>query len=310
MKGLIISIAAAALLLTTAIAGYSLNSNDGAVIYASNCASCHGADDATIDIKTATVGQITKAYKNNTSMQNSVLRTNATVIGHGPNGKLTLGQKNAIVASLKIYRGEDLFNAKFTDPSQTTWNCSYCHGSYDNTPMAGKNYNQILKGFRKNSNMKLTKSHYKLSELHLIAKALMAATFTNSTSGGGGTTTIDGAKLYYIDCINCHNGPISVVAGTAPDYNGTQPDIVKVATAGSPANGATLIQDAINDPTNSMNKNATLLSLTPDEIKAIATAIQLDQVPTDLSIYTSPSCAYSATDPKYATCHNPDGSHN
>lgn len=296
MKGLIVSIAAAALLLTTAITGYSLTVGDGAVIYAANCASCHGADDATITdpgIKSATVGQINKAFNHYTSMKYSILRTNVGVIGAGPKGQMTLKQKSAMVANLSLYHGEDLYNAKFANNSSTqTYNCSYCHGPYDNTPLAGTtNYNKIVKSFRQNKlhNNMMTplKSKYKLSELQLIAKALaVAPIFTNPT--GGTSTSINGATLYYEDCMNCHNGPISVV-----DQN--SPDIEAVYNAGS--DGATVIQNAINNPANNMN-STTLINLSPAEIQAIATAIQTDQLP-DPSIYQSLTCT---------PCHNPDGS--
>jgi cytochrome c553 len=303
MKGLIISIAAAALLLTTAIAGYSLTAGDGAVIYATDCASCHGAGDAS-NVKKANVAQINKAFRLHTSMKNSILSTNMGVTGAGLKGQFTLRQKNAIVANLKLWLGEDLYNAKFvnaTSVTQSTWNCSYCHGPYDKTPLAGAtNYNKIVRSFRqnklRNNMMTPLKAKYKLSELQLIAKALaVAPPFSNNTGGGGGTTTIDGAKLYYIDCMPCHNGPIS-------DVDQNSPDIETVYNAGS--NGAAVIQNAINNPANNMN-TTTLINLSPAEIQAIATAIQLDQKPLDTTIYSSLTCAGSALNP---SCHNPDGS--
>jgi cytochrome c553 len=296
MKGLIVSIAAAALLLATVITGYSLNSSDGAIIYATDCASCHGADDATIDIKKATVGQINKAFKLSTSMQNSILTTNVGVIGAGLNGKLTLKQKKAIVANLKIYRGEDLYNQKFTDPSQSTWNCSnvICHGPYDNSNISGTTYGKIVKSFNKRkSTMRPLRSKYKLSELHLIAKALaVAPIFTNPT---GGTTSTDGATLYYMDCMPCHNGPISPPVGS-------DSAISAVASAVPASAGADLIANAINTNAGAGTTlggmgTQVLMNLSPAEIQAIATAIQQQQLPGNSSVYSSASCFGPGTGP-------------
>jgi hypothetical protein len=307
MKGLIISIAVAALLLTTAIAGYSLTAGDGATIYTANCASCHGVhDDATIDplVKNANVAQINKAFRLHTSMKNSILRTNMGVTGAGAKGQFLPRQKSAIVADLKLYRGEDLYTQKFTDPSQSTWNCSnvLCHGSYDNSNISGTTYGKIVKSFRQNklhnNPMSPLKSKYKLSELHLIANALaVAPVFTNPT---GGTTTIDGATLYYMDCMPCHNGPISqsIANDTA---------IGAVASAGSASAGATLITNAITS--NAGNGTALggmgtqiLMNLSPAQIQAIAVAIQTKELPANMDIYSSPSCFGTGTCPTN-TCH-------
>ena len=303
MKGLIVSIAVAALLLTTAVAGYSLTAGDGAVIFAANCASCHGADDATIDplVKKANALQITKAFRLHTSMKNSILRTNVGVTGAGLTGQLTLRQENAIVANLHLYRGEDLYNGKFTDPSQSTWNCSAAichHGPYDNSVYSGATYNQIVRGFRQNklhnNMMAPLRSKYTLAELRLIAKALaVAPPFSNSTSGGGGTTSIDGAGLYYAECMGCHNGPIQDVVAKQ------DPDIMAVYTAGS--NGANVIKTAISNPLGGMNTTA-LTSLTDAEIQAIAVAIQTQALPKDTSIYSSASCFGTGTGPTNL-CH-------
>ncbi|MGC2425074.1 MAG: c-type cytochrome, partial [Nitrospirota bacterium] len=318
MKGIIISIAAVTLLLTTAIAGYSLTAGDGAVIYAINCAPCHGAGDAGIDplVKKTNAGQITQAYNHYTSMSHAILRTNTSVLlgaikrnltqqqisainarlalnkpplGISP-GMLQAKQEGAIVADLSLYRGEDLYNAKY--PNNTTWNCSFCHGSYDNSTLLQnqRTYNWIVRGFRQNANhnnmMTPLRSKYTLTDLNLIAKALAVAPPFSNTSG---TASIDGATLYYINCMDCHNGPISQVAGTAPTYNGTVPAITAVAKAGSAVNGANLIQTAI---TNNAGAGTTLggmgtLNLTTEQITAIATAIQQDQKPADPSIYSS-----------------------
>ncbi len=114
MKGLIVSIAAAALLLTTAITGYSLTSNDGGIIYNADCTSCHGAMDSLVlsnstsfKVLNANAGRITSAINHNPSMKDSILSNNTgTVPGHGPTGQLTAKQKNAIVAALQIQHGD------------------------------------------------------------------------------------------------------------------------------------------------------------------------------------------------------------
>jgi cytochrome c5 len=303
MKGLIISIAAAALLLTTAIAGYSLTAGDGATIYTADCASCHGAHaDATIDpmVKIANVAQINRAFRLHTSMKSSILHTNMGVTGAGLKGQFTVKQKNAIVADLKLYHGEDLYTQKFTDPSQSTWNCSnvICHGPYDNSNVSGTTYGKILKSFNKRkSTMAALKSKYKLSELQLIAKAMAVA----PAFSGGGTPSVDGSTLYYMDCMPCHNGPISQIIDPS-NTTRSSVDIQQVYNAGSALAGATLISTAINS--NAGNGTTlggmgtqVLMNLSPAEIQSIATAIQTNELPGNASIYSSASCFGTGTGP-------------
>ncbi len=301
MKGLIVSIAAVALLLTTAIAGYSLNSNDGSNIYTNNCASCHGvmnslalSNSTSFKVVSATAIRITSAFNHHTSMKNSILSTNTSItLGYRAalKGKLSAAQKNAIVAALQIQHGEDLYNEQIT-VNGSNWSCSniLCHGPYGSSDIPGATFGKIVNSFKqnklKNRQMPPFKTKYTLSGLHLIAKALAVAPT-------GGTTSVDGATLYYMECMPCHNGPInqSVVTDSA---------IGKVAGAGSASAGATLITNAIN--TNAGNGTAlggmgtqVLMNLTPADIQGIATAIQTNQLPANLNIYSSPSCFGTGT---------------
>ncbi len=302
MKGFIISIAAVLLLLATVMTGYSfnirgpqansLNVFNGNDIYAEDCAFCHGpmSSPTPADVMTANIWHIQKAFRLHTSMQNYVYSANTSVaLGAVAKlkGKLSLAQMKAIIAAFGIYQGENLYNAKY--PGNPSYNCSNCHGLYDNSQVSGASFRQIVMSFRQNKlhNNPMTplKSKYKISELKLIANALaIAPPFSGSTSGSTGIDPVQGAILYYTDCLGCHNGPIknlsqSFKSSCTPAQ--IQNAIDTNAGAGSTYGGMDTPQ---------------LTSLTSSQINDISAAIQNNtDPPTDWSGYSWPGCV---------TCHN------
>ncbi len=301
MKGFLISAAAAALLLSTAITGYSYNrlkSLDifaGNEIYAVDCAYCHGpiASPGDPKLMTANVGQINRAFRLHTSMRNYVYRVNTSVsLGAVPRfkGRMTLAQMRAVIAAFAIYRGENLYNAKY--PGNPSYNCGTvsCHGPYDNSDVSHQTFRQIILSFRQNRsrNNPMTPliRKYSMSDLKLIAGALaIAPPFSGSTTGSTGTIDpVQGAILFYTDCISCHDTDIKNLPSnikSASTSAGIQNAINTNAGAGSIYGGMQITR---------------LTQLTSAQITDISAAIQNNtDPPTNWDGYSWPGCT---------TCHN------
>ncbi len=303
MKGFIIFAATAALLLATAITGYSfvivgnspqsLNIFDGNEIYVVNCAYCHGpmASPNDPNVMNANIGQINRAFRLHTSMAHYVYSINTSVaLGAVPKlkGRMSLAQLKAIIAAFAIYRGENLYNAKY--PDNQSYNCSSCHGPYDNSNVSHQSFKQIVMSFRQNKShnnpMTPLKSKYKISELKLIAGALaVAPPFSGSTSGNtGAIDPVQGAILFYTDCISCHdtdikNLPTDFKSACTPA--GIQNAITTNAGAGSVYGGMDI---------------SPLTELSSAQITDISAAIQNNvDPPTNWVGYSWPGCI---------TCHN------
>lgn len=303
MKGFLIFVAAATLLLATAITGYgfvvvgnslrSLNIFDGNEIYAVNCAYCHGpmASPSDPNVMSANVGQIVRAFRLHTSMSHYVYSVNTSVaLGAVPRfkGRMSLAQLKAIIAAFAIYRGENLYNAKY--PDNQTYNCSFCHGPYDNSNVSHKNFRQIILSFRQNRSrnnpMVPLRREYKPFELKLIAGALaVAPPYSNTTSGNTGTVDpVQGAILFYTDCISCHDADIKNLPTDLKNAStpaGIQNAITTNAGAGSVYGGMDI---------------SPLTELSSAQIADISAAIQNNvDPPTNWAGYSWPGCI---------TCHN------
>ena len=157
-------------------------STDGAILYAANCAGCHGA-----------LGSSTKRGITLSRLQNA---TNNNIGGMGFLSQLTATQEQAIVAVLSS-----------TTPSPTTEtdgvtlysaNCAGCHGALASSGKAGATTNRIQSAISGNiGNMGY------LSTLSATQVAAIASVLTTSVPPSPIPVT-DGTTLYSANCAGCH----------------------------------------------------------------------------------------------------------
>ena len=154
-------------------------STDGATLYATNCAGCHGA-----------LGSSTKKGITLSRLQNA---TNNNIGGMGFLSQLTATQEQAIVAVLSS-----------TTPSPTTEtdgvklynaNCAGCHGALASSGKAGATTNRIQSAITGNIGNMGYLSMLSATQVAAIASVLTTATPPSPTDGPG---------LYAANCASCH----------------------------------------------------------------------------------------------------------
>jgi mono/diheme cytochrome c family protein len=243
---------------------------DGAALYGTNCAGCHGAL-ATSTKKGATAAQIqirmyTTPYSNST---------------------LTAGEVQAIADALSLTQPTTTTPTQGVDGAALyAANCASCHGALATSAKKGVTAAQIQVRM---SNTPYSTRTLTAAEVQAIAAALAVAPPTTTTPPPTTTTpppttttpppatTVDGASLYAANCAGCHG-----------------------ALATSAKMGATAAQIQVRMSTTPYTSR----TLTTAEIQAIATALAATPPTTTTPPPTTAACGSCHTTPPATGKHS------
>jgi len=164
---------------------------DGATLYASNCASCHGP------LGTST--------KQGVSIARLQLAISADVGGMGSLSKLSVVEIQAIVTALTP--GTPTPTPVTPDgPSLYSSNCAGCHGILANSTKGGATADRIQAAIGGNAGGMGSLSRLTAAEVQAIANALASV---------APPVTTDGPTLYGLYCASCHGALASSTKGGA-----------------------------------------------------------------------------------------------
>jgi mono/diheme cytochrome c family protein len=153
---------------------------DGAGLYTTNCASCHGPLSASAKAgPTMTVGRIQAGITANAGMAGSVASLTVS--------QLTLIANTLAALSAPVLNGADLYAA----------NCASCHNPLTTSAKAGPSMTvaRIQAGIAANAGMAGFATSLTVSQLTLISNELAALP----------APVLDGPGLYSANCASCHN---------------------------------------------------------------------------------------------------------
>ena len=200
---------------------------DGATLYASNCASCHGP--------------LATSSKKGVSIARLQLAISADVGGMGFLTKLSVVEIQAIVTALTP--GTPTPTPVTPDgPSLYSSNCAGCHGVLASSTKGGATAERIQAAISGNTGGMGSLSTLKAAEIQAIASALASV---------APPVVTDGPTLYGMYCAGCHGALASSTKGGAT---------------------ASRIQAAIGGNTGGMGS---LSTLTSTQVSAIADALAL-----------------------------------
>lgn len=213
---------------------------DGAALYASNCAACHGS-----------LATSSKTGLTLTRLQTAI---SSNIGGMGFLASMTSAQQQSIVTALNP--GSTPAPTPLPTPTPTvdgaalyTANCAGCHGALATSAKTGITLVRLQNAISGNTGNMGFLSTLTSTQQQAIVAALAVSTPPSPTPTPTPTPSTDGATLYAANCASCHG---------------------VLATSAKAGATATRIQTAINNNTGGMGS---LASLTTTQVSAIATSL-------------------------------------
>jgi mono/diheme cytochrome c family protein len=166
---------------------------DGAAVYASRCAACHGAIASSNKIGT-TVERVQSAIVGNVGRMGSLsamtaLEVQAVVAALNPTGS-TPAPLTSVSTSSQNQDGASLYST----------NCAGCHGTLASTGKSGATAGRIQTAINGNVGNMGYLSTLSATQVSAIASVLATAAPPTPSS----TQVTDGATLYSTSCASCH----------------------------------------------------------------------------------------------------------
>ncbi len=163
---------------------------NGAALYVSDCAACHGALASSTKLG-ATSARIQTAIGANTGSMGSLATT------------LTAAQIQAIVTALVPVNGGTTGGTTTANGTTLYANdCAGCHGNLASSSKTGTTAARIQSAINGNSGGMGSLSSLSAADIQAIVTVLAG---TGTGTGTGTTTTTDGATLYKSYCASCHS---------------------------------------------------------------------------------------------------------